>query len=432
MSEERNQTQVDNAYTAPVEGDIPFQFSSRLQPPPQPEKPKKQRSGTGAVIVAVIILIAAAAAATVLLLRYSLTIQHGENGISVRISRRSISDPILSLAGVDDVPDTNDSDQGSDTPHYEWDGAKLNVNSVSSGAALDYGQIYRSCAPSIAVLEAHFANGSSRTGTAIIITEDGALLASTHILSGAERLNVRISGTDYGAYIIGLDYASDLAVLKVDAQGLTAAQFCGSDSVAAGDPVAVIGDPVGGVVNITDGILSAVNRDYSYRGYKMDVYQFTGLLGDIASGSALVNMAGQVIGIVNPDLNSSMQGISFAISMRSANAVINELLQNGFVAGRPSSGLTVSEMPAAYAAYYGYPSSLYISAVEELSPAYQAGLRRGDVILEAGGVEVETISDLYTIINGMSAGDTLTLEIFREGETGTVSFELMEATNPRK
>ena len=431
MSEDRNQAQVDNAYTAPAEGDVPFQFSSRLQPPPQPEKSKKQRSGTGAVIVAAILLVAAAAAAAVLLLRYSLTIRHGENGISVRISRRSITDPILSLAGVDDVPDRNDSDPGANAPHYEWDGAKLNVNAASPGAPLDYGQIYRSCAPSIAVLEAHFGDGGSRTGTAIVITEDGALLASTHIISGADRLNVKIGGTDYTAYIIGLDYASDLAVLKVDAHGLTAAQFCGSDSAAAGDPVAVVGNPVGGVVNITDGILSAVNRGYSYRGYQMDVFQFTGLLSDIASGSALVNMAGQVIGIVNPDLGSG-SGISFAISMRSANGVINELLQNGFVAGRPSSGLTVSEMPAAYAAYYGYPSSLYISAVEELSPAYEAGLRRGDVILEAGGAEVETISDLYTVINGMSAGDMLTLKVFRDGEIGTISFELMEATNPRK
>ena len=124
-------------------------------------------------------------------------------------------------------------------------------------------------------------------------------------------------------------------------------------------------------------------------------------------------------------------GVSFAISMCSAKAVLNELLQNGFVAGRPSSGLTVSELPAAYAAYYGYPSSLYISAVEELSPAYQAGLRRGDVIVEADGKNVNSVSDLYTIINGMAAGDILTVTVFREGELGTISFALMEATNPR-
>ena len=431
MSEDKNQTQVDNAYTTPAEGDSPFQFSSRLQPPPQPVKVKRQRSGTGAVIVAVVILVLAAAAATILLFRCSLTITHGENGISIRIARRGLSDPILSLAGVDSIPDGSTDEQQANDHHYEWDGARLNVNSSASGASLDYGQLYRSCAPAVAVLEAHFADGSSRTGTAIVITDDGALIASTHIISGADRLNVSIAGTDYSAYIIGLDYASDLAVLKVDAQGLTAAQFCDSDAAAAGDPVAVIGNPMGGVVNITDGILSAVNRDYSYRGYHMDVLQFTGLLGDIASGSALVNMAGQVIGIVNPDLGSG-SGISFAVSMQSANAVINELLRNGFVAGRPSSGLTVSEMPTAYAAYYGYPSSLYISAVEELSPAYEAGLRRGDVILEADGKEVETIGDLYTIINGMSAGDTLTLKVFREGEMGTVSFKLMEAANPRK
>ena len=431
MSDDTNRTQLDNAYTTPAEGEIPFQFSSRLQPQEPPVQMKKTRSGTWAVILGAVIVVAAAAVMTVLLLRYSLTIRHDQSGFSVRIMRRGFSDPFLSMEGENAASDGSGMRAGADSHHYEWDGAKLNVNSAAPGASLDYGQLYRSCAPAIGVLEARFADGSSRTGTTIVITEDGALIAATHIISGAESLKVKVGGSSYSAYIIGLDYASDLSVLKIDAHGLTAAQFNCSDSFAAGDPVAVIGNPVGDVVNITDGILSAVNPEFSYRGYRMGVLQFTGMLGDIASGSALVNMSGQVIGIVDPDLGAASGGISFAVSMHSADEVINELLQNGFVAGRPSSGLTVSEMPPAYAAYYGYPSSLYISAVEELSPAYEAGLRRGDVIIEANGKTVETTGDLYTVINGMSAGDTLTLKVFREGDTGTISFRLMEAANPR-
>lgn len=431
MSDDFNRMQnADHVYTAPAE-ENPFQFTSRIQPLPEPEKAKKQRSGLGGVIVAVLLLLFAAAGATFLLLRYSLYIRHGENGISVQVSRRDLSEPILSMTTTEDIPVDADS-SGAAGRHYEWNGETLRVEDThKNDRVLSYSQLYKTCAPSIAVLQAEFPNGGSRSCAAIVATEDGAMITSTHVISGAESLKITVGETAYPAYIIGLDYATDLAVLKIDAQGLTPAQFCDSGSAEAGDPVAVIGNPVGGVVNISDSILSAVNPGFRYRGFPLDALQFSEQLGDIASGSALVNGSGQIIGIVNPDMGET-SGVCFAISMCSAKSVLNELLQNGFVAGRPSSGLTVAELPAAYAAFYGYPSSLYISAVEELSPAYEAGLRRGDVISEANGQSVSTASDLYTIINGMSAGDILTVKVFREGETGTVSFALMEASNPRR
>ena len=430
MSDDFNRMQnADRVYTAPAE-ENPFQFTSRIQPIQEAARTRRQHSGLGGVIVAILLLLLAAGGATFMLLRYSLNIRHGENGFSVQIARRNISDPILSMTTTAELPVASRI-SGQEDHHYEWNGETLRVDDTRAGGdLLSYSQLYKTCAPFMAVLQAQFPDGGTRSGAAIVATEDGAMIASTHLISGAENLKITMSGTEYPAYIIGLDYATDLAVLKIEAQGLTPAQFCGSESAEAGDPVAVIGNPVGGVVNITDCILSAVNPDYSYRGFSVDALQFASQLGDIASGSALVNGSGQVIGIVNPDMGET-SGVSFAISMCSAKAVLNELLQNGFVAGRPSSGLTVSELPAAYAAYYGYPSSLYISAVEELSPAYQAGLRRGDVIVEADGKNVNSVSDLYTIINGMAAGDILTVTVFREGELGTISFALMEATNPR-
>ena len=199
--------------------------------------------------------------------------------------------------------------------------------------------------------------------------------------------------------------------------------------------MAVIGNPVGGVVNITDGMVSAVNPDFDYRGFSLEVLQFGMDLGDIASGSALVTSAGLVIGIVNPDLAAQLPesgGIGIALSMREAKGIIDELLRNGFIAGRPSSGLTVSELPAAYAAYYEYPTCLYISAVQENSAASDAGLQRGDLILSANGTEVTGVAELYAVINGLGAGDWLTLEIFRNGEIGEVSYQLMEAVSPLK
>jgi serine protease Do len=123
-------------------------------------------------------------------------------------------------------------------------------------------------------------------------------------------------------------------------------------------------------------------------------------------------------------------GIAFAISMHEAKSIIEELLKNGFVAGRPSSGLTVSELPAAYAAYYEYPTCLYISTVQENSTAELAGLQRGDLILTANGTEVSGVSELYSIINGLMAGDWLTLGICRDGVFVEVAFQLMEAAAP--
>jgi serine protease Do len=245
---------------------------------------------------------------------------------------------------------------------------------------------------------------------------------------------VTLGDREYDAYIIGLDYATDLAVLKVDAENLPIATFSG-EAVYSGDTVAVVGNPVGGVVNITGGMISAVNPKFDYRGFPLEVLQFGMELGDIASGSALVNASGQVIGIVNKDMSAQLSengGIGFALSMHEAKGIIDELLKNGFVAGRPSSGLTVSELPAAYAAYYEYPTCLYISAVQDNSTAAEAGLQRGDLILTANGADVGSVTELYSIINGLKAGDWLTLGISRDGKVSEVSFRLMEAVSPVK
>ena len=122
--------------------------------------------------------------------------------------------------------------------------------------------------------------------------------------------------------------------------------------------------------------------------------------------------------------------MSFAIPMHASKDIIDKLLEYGFVPGRPSSGLTVTEIPAAYAVYYRYPSCIYVAAVSESSTAYEAGVRKGDLILSANGIKIQSVDQLYAVINGMEAGDELSLELFRDGETGVLTFPLMEATRP--
>ncbi len=431
MADERDFRQEPDAFTTPAENGT-FQFCSRLdqRQPQRTETPPKKHGILGPLIAALLILIAAGTAFCVMILHVSLAVRHDSSGFSIQLVRRQPSEPLLRLENSG-IPAPNSAfAEGS---RYEWNGETLRMSASNRGDALSFAQLYSTCAPCIGILQVQDALGGVRTGSVIAMSEDGALIASTHLVSGAESLQVAIGGREYDAYIVGLDYATDITVLKIDAQGLATATFSSGEGANPGDSVAVIGNPVGGVINISDGILSAVNPAFDYRGFTLEAFQIALPMGDLASGSALVNGAGQVIGIVNMDMAAQLEeggGISFAISMHTAKNVIDELLKNGFVAGRPSSGLTVSELPAAYAAYYEYPGLLYITAVKENSPAETAGLRRGDLILKANGRSVETVSDLYAVINGCAAGDLLTLEIYRDRETMEISFQLTEASRP--
>ncbi len=433
MSENQEQEQSPNAYTAPVENGE-FQFTSRLEPPqPKAPDPPKKRSAAP-LVAALLIILAVFSAFFALILHLRISFGHAGQGFSLELVRRNGSEALLH-------PEEPTSEELLEPPllpaedgRYEWSGARMRVSSTGPSEALSFAQLYSSCAPSVGVLESVSGKGRVRKGSVIVMTEDGALIASAHQVSGADRISVTLNDTVYDARLIGLDYATDLAVLKIEAEDLAAATFCGDDAYVPGDPVALIGDPVLGVVSIRDGILSAVNPSYLYRGFPLEVLQIGMELGDIASGSALVNASGQIIGILNAELSAELpeaEGVFMAISMRSARSVLDELLQNGCVSGRPSSGLTVSELPAAYAAYYEYPSCLYISAVEASSPAAEAGLKRGDLILEANGATVGSINEIYAVINGMNAGDLLTLTICRDREISEVSFVLMDAARTK-
>ena len=436
MTDDKEFRQDTSAYTAPAENGS-YQFSSGLNSVSEEGKPRR-RKGRNAilpVIIGVLILCAAGAFFTTQILGISLSIRRSEQGFSVELVRKEGANK---LVRVDNKPNTepvsNVPLSSNEHNRYEWAGETLEIATSDHGAELSFRQLYADCAPCIGIVTATDGIGRSRSGAVIVMSEDGALIASTHLLTGASAIKVQIGGLEYDAYIIGLDYATDLAVLKIDAEGLPTATFSG-ETVYSGDTVAVIGNPVGGVINITGGMISAVNPTFDYRGLPLEVLQFGLELGDIASGSALVNASGHVIGIVNADMASQLSdasGIGFAISMHEAKGIIDELLRNGFVAGRPSSGLTVSELPAAYAAYYEYPTCLYISAVQENSTAAEAGLQRGDLILTANGKDLSGVSDLYSIINGLKAGDWLTLGIWRDGKDGEVSFQLMEAVSPLK
>lgn len=434
MSEDKESRQELNAYTAPAD-DGRYQFCSRPEAPaPVRTREDKPHSFVGPLIGALLILLAVGTAFCILILHISISVHHDEHGYSVSVDRRKRTEPLVRVDAAEPYAEQPGTASAGDPARFEWNGETLRMSQTGDGFAMSYSQLYSSCAPAVGILKATDGSGGTRSGAALVITEDGALITATHLIAGADNISVTLNGRCYEAYVIGMDYATGMAVLKIDGESLTTAVFSIGEDARPGDAVAVIGIPVGDVVNIADGILSAVNPAFNYRGFSLEALQIALPLGDCASGSALVNAAGQVIGIVNMDMAdqySDRGGISLAVSMHTAKSVVDELLKNGCVAGRPSSGLTVSELPPAYAAYYQYPGRLYISAVKENSPAEKAGLSRGDLILEANGVSVETSGDLYAVINGLQAGETLTLKIFRDRSTLEVSFELMDAASLR-
>ena len=239
-----------------------------------------------------------------------------------------------------------------------------------------------------------------------------------------------MNGKSFRGKVVGLDNATDLAVISVDAEGLVPAEFGNSDNIVPGDDIYVLGNPIGSNINITSSMISSVDDRFIYLGLNMSMMQISSYLSMNATGSLAVNKYGQVVGIIDTLFLWSYPeatGMSFALPMKEVGPVVNELLEYGYIKGRPSSGITASDIPAAAAAYYGYPDGAYITDVNERSTAYAAGVRRGDLIMEANGIAIKNANDLYIIINSMNIGDELNLYLYRSKDTGYVSFKLMEA-----
>lgn len=175
---------------------------------------------------------------------------------------------------------------------------------------------------------------------------------------------------EFEAKLVGMDGVSDLAVLKIEAEGLSPAEFC-SDQVSVGDAVAAIGNPLGAELRgtLTDGIISAISRDISYNNHSMTLLQTNAAINDGNSGGPLINMHGQVVGITNMKMkaaNSSatgIEGIGFAIPVSTIKTVVDELISEGVVTGRPAVGITVGQIPDSAASYFEIPEGLYVSAV---------------------------------------------------------------------
>lgn len=285
---------------------------------------------------------------------------------------------------------------------------------------LTFPEIYDKVLPSIVSIEA-YSMYSGSSGTGVILTENGCIITNHHIIDDCSSAQVVLyDGTSYEAKLIGSDVESDLAVLKIDAQGLIPAEFGSSDTLRVGDTALAIGNPLGSDLfgTLTEGIISAIDRDVNVDGYSMSLIQTTAALNPGNSGGALINTAGQVVGITNMKMMSdyeTIEGLGFAIPTAWARQVVDMLLSQGVVTGRPTLGFTCFTVTVENAAYWGH-AGVYIDEVTVDGPADLAGVQPEDVIIAANGQEITSLEDLTLLRDQVGVGGELNLTVWRDGE----------------
>ncbi len=291
-----------------------------------------------------------------------------------------------------------------------------------------------------------FGRGSTSTasasGSGIIISEDGYILTNNHVVSSSsseQSLYYQISEatkvtvtlfndeTEYEAKIVGQDEQTDLAVIKIEKTGLTKAEFADSDDVKVGEFAMAVGNPVNMNSTVTTGIVSAVNREITDSdGKTYKCIQTDAAINSGNSGGALVNSEGNVIGINTLKLSGTgIEGIGFAIPINSTTDITSQLIQYSKVK-RPYIGISGKDLDEATAERYNLVVGVYVYSVEDFSAAEKAGLKNGDVIIEADGKKITKMDELNEIKNSHNIGDELKLKINRDGNEKEITLKLGE------
>ena len=334
------------------------------------------------------------------------------------------------------LPQQEDRDRELPAPSNVFsDGTTLELQPrPAPSSRLSFQEIYQEVSPSVVLVEVSIRGAFGvgiGTGTGVVISEHGFILTSAHVVEDARSITITLyDGLRFEAILVGMDLQTDIAVLKVDADDLIPATFGDSDLVQVGEEVAVIGNPLGQSHTMSNGIISAVNRDIYYDGISMRMLQTNAAINEGNSGGPLINLYGQVIGIanlklVNPD--GSVEGMGFAIPTAIIKPVVDTLLAYGEMPARPSIGIVVATVDATEALHTGLAPGLYVENVAENTDAYAQGLQAGDRIIAAADIAVHNVLDLRSVIGRFRIGDTLTLTIERDDEIFDLDVILMDS-----
>ena len=310
----------------------------------------------------------------------------------------------------------------------------LDTVAPEGGMALQ--DIYEKCIPSTVSILCTMPRGSA-TGSGVVLSSDGYVITNYHVVEGAVAVSVLFTdGRELTARMVGGDKLSDLAVLLVDAQDLTPAEFGDSDSLRVGDTVVAIGDPLGVELRgtMTDGIVSAINRDLTTDGRTLTLIQTNAALNSGNSGGPLINCYGQVIGINTMKIgdyvsSAGVEGLGFAIPSTTVKQIVDQLISQGYVSGRPELGIQGVDVPEFYQFYYRLPAGVYVNAVEEGSDAYAKGIQVKDIILALDDYRIESTEDIETVLYNYKPGDRVNVVVYRAGRQYQVELVLSESVS---
>ena len=326
-------------------------------------------------------------------------------------------------------------------------GSGITVNKQSGNAGSgnqieDVSDIAAKCGPSVVEITTEAVTSGNSifgqyvqqgAGSGVIFSEDGYIITNNHVIEGATSIAVRTQdGTEYKAQLVGTDAQTDLAVIKIDASGLTPATIGESSSLQVGDAAIAIGNPLGELGGtVTTGIISALDREITVEDETMTLLQTDAAINPGNSGGGLFDANGNLIGIVNAKESSTgVEGLGFAIPIDGAMDIINELIENGSVTSRPALNVSL----------YDYSSSnslrrsdmedgVYIVQVVQGGAADKAGLQQGDRIISFDGKEVNTSAEVKAILRDHKIGDTVSMTVSRDGKTIDVQITLQQQSS---
>lgn len=412
--------------------------------PPPPQPPKKKKVSTGLVVGMLVAAIAvgslsgfggALLAGTVS--RDSFVTQDsGEGGSAPSQSEDDVPEQTSSTTTEYTKPETEVS---SDLTSLE------NTVTINTTIEYTYQELFELVNESIVEVKNYIRRNDSYTlygeGSGVIFTTDGYIVTNAHVVEGCAKVSVVVADAysdneEIEAVLVGYDSATDLAVLKISREEpLTAAALGDSDSLKVGQEVCAIGNPAGLSKTITNGIISGLNRYYSSEvGYELSSIQTNAAINPGNSGGGLFDMYGNVIGIVNSKLvsgssSTSIENLGFAITINEAKPVISDLINYGYVTGRPVLGITTVAINEYTAQLYGLAATgLLVTEIKPDAPVSKSELRVGDVITAVNGKKISSLNDLQVILKDKHAGDTVTVTVSRITSSTTNPFGFTSST----
>lgn len=422
-----------SAYTAPAE-------QTALAKKLRPKRHILRR------LVCVFICVAVIAAAVYFILNYRVVISR-DDGLNIKIYKGYAETLEKENAGSAPVPTdsgeystqnengyavTNKVSAANSNRLAFGEKVTLNLSDEEAAAAeetLSLSQIYTKCAPFVVSITGVDSNKHKSCCSGVIMSENGYIITNTGVVADAVSITVAVyGGRDYSADIVGADFISGIAVLKIDGVRLTAAEFGDFDGVEVGESVSAIVNPVNKSFSIVDGIISSPEQTIDYSGYKISVFQTSAQSGSGCSGSPIINSCGQVIGILNSDMTETylLENLGFALPINTVKPIVDEILAKGYVSGRPTFGMEFIDLPLSVAAYYRLPVGVFVSGVYHNSDAYSRGISRGDIIISVNGESITSSDELDEVKNSLAVGDTVVLGIYRNREVYSVEVALVD------